>query len=72
MGSNIEALIIDIHKDLAVVKADIAALKADMRTHIKRTDILETEVKYARRHVYMVQGAVALLSVIATIVSIYK
>lgn len=58
-------LILDLHKELAIAREHLGALRADMRTHIKRTDQVEVELKYLHKHVAMAQGAIALVGVLA-------
>jgi hypothetical protein len=65
-------ILLDILKQMAVMNASIARIEVDVANHIKRTNIIETEVKYLHRQINIAQGAIALISLIAIIVSILK
>lgn len=65
-------LILDIHKDLAVMTAHMAEIKADMRTHIKRTDQVEVEVKYLHKQINLAHGAIALVGFAITLYAVLK
>jgi hypothetical protein len=57
-------LLMDIHKEMAVISANQAAMKADLKTHIKRTDLLEDEVKRLWKLVWLFVGALTILPVL--------
>lgn len=78
-----DKLLLDTHKDVAIIMASIAEIKADLKEHIRRTgaaeskiEALETstgnELKSLNRAVNMVHGALALISLIGIIAGIYK
>jgi phosphatidylserine/phosphatidylglycerophosphate/cardiolipin synthase-like enzyme len=68
----VKELLLDLHKDFAVLKADMAAIKEDLKYHIKRTDTLEAEVKWMHRQMNMVHGAIALVAFLGTLAGMYK
>ena len=45
--------------------------EASLAEHIRRTELIEEELKPIRRHVYAIQGVGALLGVLALFASIY-
>lgn len=47
------------HEAVIAQKADISAIKTDLKDHMRRTAILETEVKYLHGRVFMARGALA-------------
>lgn len=65
-------ILLDMHKNIGVMREDIAEIKADLNLHMKRTAQLETELKYVHKHITMVQGVGAFLGVIAAVAAIYK
>lgn len=42
----LQKLVLEIHRDMGVVISQMAAIKEDVKEHMRRTAILETEVKY--------------------------
>ena len=59
----------DLNKTLTKIQIDIAAIRTDLNYHIKRTDILEEEVKSWRQIILFIGGfgkLVALLAIIGT------
>lgn len=44
----------------------------NLETHMKRSDMLEQELKPIRKHVYMVQGVGAFISLLALLAAIYE
>ena len=65
-------LLLDVHKDVGHIREDIGEIKGDLRTHIKRTDMLESEVKWIHRQVWLVHGALGLVSLVAILAAIYR
>lgn len=65
----IKEILLDVSKDQAVIKADQAAMKADLKEHIRRTNVLEHEVKHFRendlawvkKQIWMFYGAISLI-----------
>lgn len=51
--------------------ASIDVTLAQQHISIKRIALLEQEIKPIKRHVYMVQGAAALIGLLATIATIW-
>lgn len=49
----------------------LAKQQQSLEYHIKRTDLLQEEIKPIRKHVYMVQGVGAFLGILALIATIY-
>lgn len=59
------------------IRADIAEIKVDLRYHIKRTDLLDDDLKQQRKelkpvvkHVEQMQGALNLVKVLGVILSV--
>jgi hypothetical protein len=76
-------LLIDIHDKIGTVRSDISKIEADIREHIRRTAIAEARIEAAERELsskiatlqkghYMVQGALALITLIGVIAGIYS
>lgn len=66
-----------MNQDLTEIKVSLAEIKVDLRHHIKRTELLELEVKEWRndmkpvqKHVTMVNGAGKLLGTASIITAI--
>ena len=65
----IKDILLDVSKDQAVIKADQAAMKVDLKEHIRRTNVLEHEVKrfrendlaWVKKQIWMFYGAISLL-----------
>lgn len=55
-------LLLDIHAALPVISERLGAIEADLAYHIKRTELLETEVKYLHKQINIAHGAIALLT----------
>lgn len=68
----IEKKLDDSNEHLASIDVTLAMQHESLRVHIKRTNKLEDELKPIRRHVYMVQGGMALLSLLGIIAGILK
>lgn len=81
--AKIFTLLIEIHEKIGTVRSDISKIEADIREHIRRTAIAEARIEAAERELtskiailqkghYMVQGALALLSIIGVVAAIYS
>lgn len=68
----IKEILLDVSKDQAIIKADQAAMKADLREHIRRTNVLEHEVKtfrdkdlaWVKKQIWMFYGAISLILIL--------
>lgn len=78
-----DQILLDMHKEVAKITSSIAEIKVDLREHIRRTGAVEARIEDVEedsnkklealnRQVYMVHGALGLISVIAIIAGIYK
>lgn len=65
-------LLLDLHKDLSITREHLAEIKTDLKEHMKRTAILETELKFIHKQIWLAHGAIGLLSVLATIAALFK
>lgn len=61
-----------INERLGSIDSTLAAQHVSLREHIRRTELLEEDVKPIKRHVSMVQGAMALIGLLATIAGIIQ
>lgn len=52
---NVEILL-EMQKEMGVISAHVSEIKADVREHMKRTAILETEVKFLHRQAWVLYG----------------
>ena len=71
MDSKQFEILLSMHKDLATMNADIAEMKADLREHMRRTNIIETELKWLHRQVWIAHGAIALVAFAAGFVRFF-
>lgn len=69
----------EIHKGMGETNKHLADIKADLAFHISRTnqledraEITERELKALNRQVALVHGAIALIALVGSVVSIYK
>lgn len=69
-GVNMLELLIEMTKDLAAMSAHQQEIKEDLKQHMKRTAILETEIKYLHKQVNIAHGAIALLIFITGLVKL--
>lgn len=78
-----DQILLDTHKEVAVIKAAIAEIKVDLKEHIRRTGAAEARIEQVDtdtnkslnklfRQVWMVHGALGLVSLVAVIAGIYK
>lgn len=67
-----EKMIIEIHRELSVMVSDIAAIKVDLKEHIRRTNLHEIEIKYLKKHLYYAQGAIGLIMALGTLLGVAK
>jgi regulator of replication initiation timing len=70
MDQEIFELLLDLHKEVAIIRADQGSMKEDLREHIKRTALLEAELKrlhdqdigWLKKNVYLAYGAIGFIS----------
>ncbi len=69
-----KALVYDIlkstHQGVIETKADIKYIKEDLKEHMRRTAVLETELKFIHGKVNMARGAIAVLAVLLSIAGV--
>lgn len=68
----IEAKIDDTNDHLASIDVTLAQQHISLREHIRRTAILEDEIKPIKRHVDMVSGALKLIGLMAALAAVYE
>lgn len=68
----IETKIDDAADHLSSIDATLSAQHISLREHIRRTAILEKELAPIKRHVYMVQGAAALIGLAGAVIGLLK
>jgi len=61
----VEVKIDDIDDQLGYISSTLAAQHESLKIHIKRTALIEEELKPIRRHVYMINGGLILLAALA-------
>jgi len=59
-----------IDEKMENIEKHLAVYNAQLRFHIKRTDMLETEVKPLKIHLHRVHGVLTFIGVLATIVTV--
>lgn len=68
----IEIKIDDINDHLGSINVILGQQHESLKFHIKRTNLLEAELKPIRRHIDMVNGALKLSGLLATILAIFQ
>ena len=63
----IKRLLLDIHGQMPQIESRLGSIEADLATHIKRTELLEVEVKYLHKQVNIAHGAIALVTFAAAV-----
>lgn len=65
-------LILELHKESAIIREVMAEVKADLREHMKRTAIIETELKWLHRQIWIAHGAIGLIGIIGGLAGLIK
>lgn len=65
-------LVKEIYKEVLIHSKEVGEIKTDLREHMRRTAVAEAKITGIERQVYMVHGALGLLSIAATVVAILK
>ena len=65
-------LILSVHRTTAVIASDISAIKTDLKEHIRRTTIAEQKIEHLQQNMFRAQGAIILISILATIITIAR
>lgn len=68
----IEKKLDDVATHLSSIDVTLGKQHISLKEHIKRTAILETEIAPIKKHVYMMQGALALIAGSGAILGILK
>jgi len=58
--------------EVSEVNIHIAEIKKDLRYHIKRTDLLEAEVKPIKKHVIMVSGVMKFFGLVSFLLALIE
>jgi len=66
----IEIKIDNITGHLGSIDNTLTAQHVTLKEHMRRTALLEKEIAPIKKHVNMVQGAIALITLLATIIAI--
>lgn len=61
-----------IDDKLGSIDTTLAAQHVSLKEHMRRTELLEKEIRPIKTHVNMVQGAIALITILATIAGIIQ
>lgn len=62
-----DKLLLEIHKEVGTLGQVYGRMEVDVRTHIKRTDLLEIRVDLFQKYIYMAHGAAGLLVFLAAL-----
>lgn len=65
-----DKMLLEIITNQATSKVLIDEIRIDLKEHMKRTAINEERIDYVKKHVYFVQGAIGLISLLALIATI--
>lgn len=68
----IDAKIDDVHENITQIKVTLAAQHESLKTHIRRTDLLEKKLEPLEKHVTMVQGSIKLIGFVAICFEIWE
>lgn len=68
----IEDKIDKINEKISSIDSTLASQHESLKHHIKRTDLLEKELKPVRKYVDMINGALKLVGILATIAAIIE
>lgn len=71
----IHDMLVKLQDDVEEIKDEQVQQRVILDEHIRRTELLESEMRPVRKHVYMVQGVgafIGLLALVATIVVAFK
>lgn len=68
----LKEILLDINKEVGKASADISAIKTDLREHMRRTAILETEIKWLHRQVWIAHGAILFLGFLGALIALLK
>lgn len=68
----IETKIDNIIEDIGDIKITLAKQHVTLDEHIRRTEILEEEMKPVKKHVYMVDGALKALGILGILAGILE
>lgn len=61
-----------ILNDVGEIKVVQAAQHVTLQEHIRRTELLEEDIKPIKRHVWMIEGAVKLIGLIGIFAGIFE
>ena len=62
-----DKLLLSIFEQNAIIREHIAGIQSDVKEHIRRTNIIESELKSVQRQVYIAHGAIAFIMFIAAL-----
>ena len=68
----IESKIDDISDHLASVDVTLKGQHITLKEHMRRTELLEKDLAPIKKHVYMIQGAIAFITILATAIGIWQ
>lgn len=68
----IEAKVDKIDGRLLVIDKTLVKQEANLKEHMRRTDLLENDLRPIKTHVAMIQGALKLIGLIALLTTIIK
>lgn len=70
--SKLEAKLDKMTDHLSAIDVTLAKQAVSLDVHIRRTELLEAELKPIKKHVDMVNGGIKLLSVIGIVYELYR
>ncbi len=70
--ARIEQKIDDQNEHLGSIDTTLVQQHVILAEHIRRTELLEKDIQPIKRHVYMVQGAFALITLISLLIGIWQ
>lgn len=62
----------DLYDILLPMQSDISALKTDMREHMRRTAVAESDISMLKRGQWMFLGALTLFTLLGSAITLWK
>ena len=59
-----DKLLLDMHQQTGIIREHIAGIQTDIKEHIRRTNIIEAELKWVQRQIWVAHGAILIIGAI--------
>lgn len=64
-------ILLDVHRGIGILGNDVAAIKVDLREHMKRTAMLETEMKWIHKQIWIAHGAIIVVTMLGSLIGFF-